>query len=94
MEEEVMFFAAIVVLPILAGLVAGTFSPGRRPADALAAVCVALGIAGAVATALDSGTTDRASSVAFALVAGLVGALLVYAGWYAGRAGMRAIRSA
>jgi hypothetical protein len=26
-KEEHMFFAAIVVLPILAGLVAGTFSP-------------------------------------------------------------------
>jgi uncharacterized membrane protein YeaQ/YmgE (transglycosylase-associated protein family) len=89
-----MFFAAIVVLPILAGLVAGTFSPSRRSAHVVAALCVALGIAGAIATGLDAETTDRASSVAFAIIAGLVGALLVYAGWYAGRAGMRAIRSA
>jgi hypothetical protein len=89
-----MFFAAIVVLPILAGLIAGTFSASRRSAHLLAALCVALAVAGAIAVGLDAETTDRASSVAFAIVAGLGGALLVYAGWYAGRAGMRAIRSA
>ena len=89
-----MFFAAIVVLPILAGLVAGTFSASRWPAHALAGICVALGIAGAIQTGIDAETTDRASSVAFAIVGGVVGALLVYGGWYAGRAGMRAIRSA
>jgi hypothetical protein len=89
-----MFFAAIVVLPIIAGLVAGTFSASRLPAHVLAGICVALGVAGAIATALDSETTDMASSVAFAVVAGAAGALLIYGGWYAGRAGMRAIRSA
>jgi hypothetical protein len=89
-----MFFAAIVVLPILAGLVAGTFSARRGPAHAIAGLCVGLGVAGAVAVGLNSDTTDRASSVAFAVVAGLVAALLAYGGWYAGRAGMRAIRSA
>jgi uncharacterized membrane protein len=89
-----MFFVAIVVLPIFAGLVAGTFSTRRWPAHVLGAICIALGLAGAVMTALDSDTIDRASSVAFAVTAGIVGALLVYGGWYAGRAGMRAIRSA
>ena len=89
-----MFFAAIIALPILAGLLAGTFSPSRLPAHALAALCVGLGIASAIVTGLDAATTDRASSVAFALVAGLVAALLVYGGWFAGRAGMRGIHHA
>jgi uncharacterized membrane protein YeaQ/YmgE (transglycosylase-associated protein family) len=89
-----MFFAAIVVAPILAGLVAGTFSSSRRPAHVLAVLSVALGSAGALVTGLDSETTDRASSVVFAVGAGIVGAVLVYGGWYAGRAGMRAVRDA
>jgi hypothetical protein len=89
-----MFFVAIIVLPVLAGLVAGTFSASRRPADGLAALCVLLGLAGAVAVGVNADTTDRASSVAFAVGAGIVGGLLVYAGWSAGRAGMRAIRNA
>lgn len=89
-----MFFAAIIALPILAGLLAGTFSPSRLPAHALAALCIGLGIAGAIVTGLDDDTTDRASSVAFALVGGLVAALLVYGGWFAGRARMRGIRHA
>ena len=89
-----MFFAAILAIPILAGLVAGTFSASRWPAHVLAAICTALGVAGAIAIAVDSATTGRASSVIFAVVAGAVGALLVYGGWYTGRAGMRAIRDA
>jgi hypothetical protein len=89
-----MFFAAIVVLPILAGLIGGTFSARREPAHVIAALCVALGVAGAIAVGVNADTTDRASSVAFAVVGGLVAALLAYGGWYAGRAGMRAIRSA
>jgi hypothetical protein len=93
-RRNTMFFAAISVLPVLAGLVAGTFSVRRLPADALAVVCVALGIAGAVVTGIDSETTDRASSATFSVLAGIVAALLVYGGWFAGRAGMRAIRNA
>ena len=89
-----MFFAAIIALPALAGLVAGTFTASRRPADALAALCILLGVAGAVVTAIDSDTTERTSSVAFAVIAGIVGAVLVYGGWFAGRAGMRAMRRA
>jgi hypothetical protein len=89
-----VFFAAIIALPILAGLLAGTFSPSRLPAHALATLCVGLGIASAIVMGLDAGTTDRASSVAFALVAGLVAAFLVYGGWFAGRAGMSGIRHA
>ena len=89
-----MFFAAIVALPVLAGLVAGTFSASKLPAHVLAALCVGLGVAGAIVTALDDDVTGRAGAIAFAVVAGALGALLVYGGWYAGRAGMRAIRSA
>jgi len=89
-----MFFAAIIVLPILAGIVAGTFSASRRPAHVPAALSVVIGIAGAVVIGLDSDTTDRDASVVFALAAGLIGALLVYGGRYAGRAGMRAVRNA
>jgi hypothetical protein len=89
-----MFFAAIIALPILAGLLAGTFSASRLPAHALAAVCIGLGVAGAIVTALDDDVTGRAGAVAFSAVAGALGALFVYGGWFAGRAGMRAIRSA
>ena len=81
-----MFFAAIIALAVLAGLVAGTFSASRRLAHILAALCIVLGIAGAIVTGLDADTTDRASSVAFALVGGLVAALLLYGGWLAKRA--------
>jgi hypothetical protein len=89
-----VFFAAIIALPILAGLVAGTSSPRRLPAHALATLCVGLGLASAIVMGLDAKTTDRVSSVAFALVAGLVAALLVYGAWFAGRVGMRGIRHA
>jgi hypothetical protein len=57
-------------------------------------VSVAVGVAGAIAMGLDSDATNRASNVTFGVVAGIVAALLVYGGWFAGRAGMRAIRSA
>ena len=87
-----MFFASIVLIPILAGLLCGILSVGRRPAHALAAICVALGVAGAIATGVDANTTDRASSVAFGVVAGVVAALLVYAGQLAARATVRAMR--
>jgi hypothetical protein len=93
-KEEDSVFAAIIALPVLAGLVAGTFSASRRLAHILAALCIVLGIAGAIVTGLDADTTDRASSVAFALVGGLVAALLLYGGWLVGRAGMRAMRNA
>jgi hypothetical protein len=43
---------------------------------------------------LDDDTTGRAGAVAFAVVAGLAAAALVYGGWFAGRAGMRSIRGA
>jgi hypothetical protein len=89
-----MFFAAILGLPILAGLLAGTFTPNRRAADALAGLCVALGIAGAVALGLDPDTSGGGGSIAFGIGAGLLAAALVYGGWYAGRSALRAVRSA
>jgi hypothetical protein len=89
-----MFFAAIIALPILAGLLAGTFGRSKLPAHVLAVVCVALGAVGGVTMGLDDDTTGRAGAVAFAVVAGLAAAALVYGGWFAGRAGMRSIRGA
>lgn len=88
-----MFFASIIVLPILAGVLAGTFSRSRRPAHVLAGVCVSLGIAGAIALGLDDDTTGRLSAVVFGVAAGVVAALLVYLGQLAGRAGTRAIQT-
>jgi peptidoglycan/LPS O-acetylase OafA/YrhL len=93
-EGDPVFFAAIIALPILAGLLAGTFSSSRLPAHVLAAVCLALGLAGAIVTAADDDVTGRAGAVAFGLVCGLVAALLVYGGWQVARAGIRSIRSA
>jgi hypothetical protein len=89
-----MFFAAIIALPILAGLLVGTFSASKLPAHVLAALCLVLGVAGGISMALDDDTTGRAGAVAFAVVAGIVAALLVYGGRLAGRAGMRAFGSA
>jgi hypothetical protein len=89
-----MFFAAIVALPFLAGLVAGTLSPARRTTHVLAASCVALGLAGAVVIGVDDSTTDRAASIAFALAGGAVAAALVYAGHAAARAARRSVRRA
>jgi len=50
-----------------------------------AGACIGLGIAGAIAVGINTQTTDRAASVAFALVAGLAAAGLVLAGrWLTG----------
>jgi hypothetical protein len=84
-----MFFASILVAPILAGLIAGLITGNRRVSLALGGICVALGLAGAVVTAVDADVTDRPAAIAFALVAGSVAGLLAYAGWYVGREGRR-----
>lgn len=80
-----MFFTTLVAAPILAGLLAGVWTARRAVPWALAGICVTLGIAGAVAIGLDSETTDRGTSVAFALVAGVASGALVWAGYGAGR---------
>ena len=84
-----MFFATILAAPLLAGVAVGLVTTSKRVPLVLTAVCIGLGIAGAVATAIDSETTDRPAAIAFALVAGVVAALLACAGWYAGREGRR-----
>lgn len=49
-----MFFATLIAAPILAGLVAGVWTPRRSVPWSLAAVCVALGLAGSIAMAFNS----------------------------------------
>lgn len=84
-----MFFATLIAVPILAGLVAGVLT-GRRTAPwILSGLCVVLGALGAIAIGIDSDTTDRASSVAFSIGAGIVGAALVWAGFGLARIGRR-----
>jgi hypothetical protein len=87
-----MFFVALIALPVVAGLVAGTFSGSRLPTAALALLSVALGVAGSIVTVLDDETTDRAASAAFGVTAGVLGAALVYGGWWVARSAMRATR--
>jgi hypothetical protein len=87
-----MFFVALIAIPVAAGLVAGSFASTRRPADALAAVCVLLGVAGSLATVLDDDTTDRAASAAFGVTVGVLAAALVYGGWWIARGAMRVAR--
>ena len=80
-----MFFVSILVGPILAGLVAGVLTDLKAVPWTLSVVCVALGVAGAIATALDPDTTGRAGAVAFAVITGLIAAGLVWAGFAAGK---------
>ncbi len=89
-----MFFASIVLLPVALGILAGAVFTSRRPTEVLAGLCVLLGIAGAIATALDPDVTGRVGAVLFAVAAGVIGALLVVAGSKAGKKVRSALRSA
>ena len=80
-----MFFAALVALPVLAGLVAGVTTHRRSVPWALTAVCVLLGVAGAIVMGLDSETTSRPGAIGFGLVSGLAAAGLVWLGFGLGR---------
>ncbi len=88
-----MFFATLIAAPILAGLVAGVWTARRAVPWGLAALCVVLGIAGAVAMAIDT-ADDRFENVSFGIVAGLVCAGLVWAGYALGRISRRGVRPA
>jgi len=79
-----MFFAALIAAPILAGLVAGVWTSRRAVPWSVALLCVALGIAGAVAMAIDS-ADDRLGNVVFGIGAGVVCAGLVWLGYTLGR---------
>ena len=83
-----MFFATLIAAPVLAGLVAGVWRAGRAVPWGLAALCVALGIAGAVAMAFDS--DERWENVSFGIGAGVVCAALVWLGYALGRISRRA----
>lgn len=80
-----MFFVTILAGPILAGLVAGVLTDLKAVPWTLSGLCMTLGVAGAIATALDPDVTGRAGAVAFAVIAGLLAAGLVWAGFAAGR---------
>ena len=80
-----MFFAAIIVVPLVAGVVAGLVTASRRAPLGLAGLCVAVGVAGAIVTAFDPEVEGRVESVTFALAAGVGAAALAYFGWVAGQ---------
>jgi peptidoglycan/LPS O-acetylase OafA/YrhL len=87
-----MFFPTLIVLPILAGLVAGVWTARRAVAWGLAAVCVALGVAGAALMAFNP--DQRFDNVTFGLGAGIVCAGLVWLGYALGRISRRTVRPA
>jgi peptidoglycan/LPS O-acetylase OafA/YrhL len=87
-----MFFTTLIGLPILAGLVAGVWTPHRAVPWGLAALCVALGVAGAIAAAFNP--DHRFDNVSFGLGAGLACAGLVWLGYGLGRVSRRATRPA
>lgn len=89
-----MFFATLIAVPILAGLVAGAWTSSRRVPWVLATISVALGIAGAIALGVDSDTTERVQSVLFGIGAGIVSAALVWAGFGLARIGRRSVSHA
>jgi hypothetical protein len=87
-----MFFATLIAAPILAGLVAGVWTARRALPWGLAALCVTLGVAGAIVMAFDS--DQRWENVTFGIVAGLVCAALVWLGYALGRISRRTARPA
>ena len=86
-----MFFATLIAAPVLAGLVAGVWTARRAVPWGLAAVCVALGIAGAIAMGIQ-GPDYRLENVSFGIGAGIVCAGLVWLGYAFGRISQRTSR--
>ena len=87
-----MFFPTLIGLPILAGLVAGVWTARRAVPWGLAALCIALGIAGATVMAFDP--DQRVENVTFGLGAGIVCASLVWLGYALGRISRQTARPA
>jgi high-affinity Fe2+/Pb2+ permease len=87
-----MFFATLIAAPVLAGLVAGVWTHRRAVPWGLAAVCVGLGLAGAIAMAFNS--DHRGENVTFGILAGLVCAGLVWVGYALGRISRRTVSAA
>jgi peptidoglycan/LPS O-acetylase OafA/YrhL len=86
-----MFFATLIAAPVLAGLVAGVWTARRAVPWGLAALCLVLGMAGAVAMAIDS-ADDRFENVTFGIGAGIACAALVWLGYALGRISRRSAR--
>lgn len=86
-----MFFATLIAAPILAGLVAGVWTARRAVPWGLSALCLALGVAGAVAMAIDS-ADDRLENVTFGIGAGIICSGLVWLGYALGRISRRSAR--
>ncbi|MGH3103846.1 MAG: hypothetical protein ACRDN6_07110 [Gaiellaceae bacterium] len=78
-----MFFATIIVVPVLAGLAAGLATGSRRIPLSLAGLFTVLGVAGAITAAFNP--DHRLENVSFSLAAGVGAAALAYFGWVAGR---------
>jgi drug/metabolite transporter (DMT)-like permease len=87
-----MFFVTLIAAPVLAGLVAGVWTNRRTVPASLAALSVALGIAGAIVMAFDS--DNRGENITFGILAGLVCAGLVWLGYALGRISRRSVRPA
>jgi len=87
-----MFFTTLIGAPILAGLVAGVWTARRAVPWGLAALCITLGVVGAVAMAFNS--DQRGENVTFGIVAGLASAGLVWLGYGLGRISRRTVRPA
>jgi uncharacterized membrane protein AbrB (regulator of aidB expression) len=92
LEVQTMFFPTLIGAPILAGLVAGVWTARRAVPWGLAALCVALGGAGAIAAAFNS--DHRLDNVTFGIGAGVVCAGLVWVGYALGRVSRRSARPA
>jgi hypothetical protein len=87
-----MFFATLIAAPVLAGLVAGVWTARRAVPWSLAAVSVALGLAGAIVMAFNS--DHRGENLTFGILAGLACAGLVWVGFALGRISRRTVRPA
>ncbi len=78
-----MFFTTLIAAPILAGLVAGVWTARRAVPWTLAGLCIAFGLAGALVSAFNP--DGRVENISFSLVAGMICAALVWAGYGVGR---------
>jgi hypothetical protein len=87
-----MFFPILISAPILVGLVTGVWTPNRRAPWALCALCLTLGVVGAIVSAFNADA--RESNIIFSLGAGLVCAGLAWAGYGLGRISRTSVRRA
>jgi drug/metabolite transporter (DMT)-like permease len=91
-QEVLVFFPTLIATPILAGLVAGACTGRRLVPWLIAAVCIALGAAGAIVMAFNP--DHRGENVTFGLAAGIACAALVWAGFALARIGRGSVSHA